>query len=371
MRRFLLENNQFGWQKRQQPAPQNKKVVFVLTTFDGKEYTYDDFWDAVIDAEDKYCVEANMVDGYFQTTDEDGLSSFDPVYKSNDDAPYDGHWTEEEGVITEPSMSYEDYVNSTGLTEAGIFPQQAARNASWVSRAPVQQTTSQQQTTPPSAPTSQGTSTQTTQPQPKQQSTAKMAYKKTQMTAVEQGALAAAASAENSILYSLLLAKLYMDRLATTCGLNIYSSSYAGFYDVANGGIADLCQDVEENEAWPTIQEAEAHFKQLVGRAMTSMEKLHMTHVLRVLDEHIAPDGVCEVFLNAGDFFTFRASNWLDSECDYDDYDYAFTLGWNGKQEDDWYDMMGGQYNHAAEYLEMAYSYGVDSHDVLGKICVI
>ena len=148
MRRFLLENNQFGWQKRQQSAPvnkQNKKVVFVLTTFDGKEYTYDDFWDAVVDAEDKYCVEANMIDGYFVTTDSDGLSSYDPVYKQNDDAPYDGHWTEEEGVITEPSMSYEDYVSSTGLTEGNIFPQQDARNVNWVARVPVGQTTSQTQ----------------------------------------------------------------------------------------------------------------------------------------------------------------------------------------------------------------------------------
>jgi hypothetical protein len=72
-----------------------KQIVYVLSTFDGDEYVYNNFYKAVDDAENKYCTEANSVYPYYL----------------NDDGTYtemvpDGVegclcWTEEEGIIEE------------------------------------------------------------------------------------------------------------------------------------------------------------------------------------------------------------------------------------------------------------------------------
>jgi hypothetical protein len=75
-----------------------KQIVYVLSTFDGDEYVYDNFYKAVDDAENKYCTEANSVYPYYL----------------NDNGTYtemvpDGVegclcWTEEEGIIEEALM---------------------------------------------------------------------------------------------------------------------------------------------------------------------------------------------------------------------------------------------------------------------------
>lgn len=354
MRRyFLTENNKAHWQSKQNVVSNTKKVVYILTKFDGEEIQYDDFWQAVMDAEDKYCTEANMISAYFEETDEDGLNSYELV---PDGKPYDGHWTEEEGTITEPTQSYEDYVKTIGLNEAGLFPSAAAdgMQTSWVARVPANNNKS-----------SSGTPTVNQQTN----NVAKPATKKLQakpMTATERHSLEDAANHEDRVAYSLALLRIYMDRLAPMYGLNIYDASVSPFYDQ---GITSLCADVEDIEAWPTLKEFKDKFYQVVGRTMTPIEETFNDVLLRVL-EGIAPDSYCEIFHNASAFYDMRASKWLDSECFYDDYEIAFELGWNGKPEEDWVDMMGS-YNHAGEYLEMAYSFGADSRRWFKMICGI
>lgn len=71
----------------------NGKLVYVLTTFRGKELIYDDFYDAVIDAEGDLVMEANMIDTMYQAQDGTltAVPETDPNYH---------RWTEEEGIRT-------------------------------------------------------------------------------------------------------------------------------------------------------------------------------------------------------------------------------------------------------------------------------
>ncbi len=373
MRRRLFESNMTAWQKKQTVKPNKaNKVVYIITALGNKELgVYEDFWDAVMDAEDKYCVEANMIDAYYETTDEDGLNSYTEV---EDNAPYNGRWTEEEGTLIEPKQTYAEFLEMTALAESAFDAFSAPSATSWVARTPTAPAAAPQAPTQSAATptaTSKVPSSSLNTATPKNQNNSKSSYNKAPITPAELQALGKAAAVEDNVWYSLLIAKMYMDRLADVLGLDLNDKAYAGFYDVANGGIADLCQDVEDEEAWPSINDAEALFKAMVGRPMTPVEVKHMSQVLKVLDSYIAPYGCCEVFLDASAFYSLRASHWLDSECDYDDYDIAFTLGWNGKPEEDWYAMMGNVYNHAAEYLECSYACGADSRTVINMICTI
>ena len=69
----------------------NSKLVYVLTTFRGKTLIYDDFYDAVTDAEGDLAMEANMIDTMYQSPDGTltEVSETDPNYH---------RWTEEEGI---------------------------------------------------------------------------------------------------------------------------------------------------------------------------------------------------------------------------------------------------------------------------------
>lgn len=378
MRRRLFESNRTAWQKKQTVKPNKaNKVVYIITALRNRELgVYEDFWEAVMDAEDKYCVDANMIDAYYEITDEDGLNSYVDVEET---APYNGRWTEEEGVLIEPKQTYAEYLEMTALAESAFDAFSTPSTTSWVARTPTAPTSAQQAPTQPAqapkaatpAMTSKVPSSSLNTTTPKNQNNSKSSYNKAPITSAELQALSKAAAAEDNVLYSLLIAKIYMDRLADVLGLDLNDKAYAGFYDVAYGGLADLCQDVEEEEAWPSITDAEALFKAIVGRPMTPVEVKHMSQVLKMLDSFIAPYGDCDVFLDASAFYSLRACNWLDSECDYDDYDIAFTLGWDGKPEEDWYAMMGNVYNHAAEYLECSYAYGAGSRTVINMICTI
>lgn len=375
MRRRLFESNRTAWQKKQTVKPNKaNKVVYIITALRNRELgVYEDFWDAVMDAEDKYCVDANMIDAYYEITDEDGLNSYVDV---EENAPYNGRWTEEEGVLIEPKQTYAEFLEMTALAESAFDAFSAPGVTSWVARTPTAPTSASQvpiqsATAATTAATSKVPSSSINTATPKNQNNSKSSYNKTPITRAELQALSKAAAAEDNVWYSLLIAKIYMDRLADVLGLDLNDKAYAGFYDVTHGGLADLCQDVEDEEAWPSINDAEALFKAMVGRQMTPVEVKHMSQVLKMLDSFIAPYGCCEVFLNTSDFYDLRASRWLDSECDYDDYDIAFSLGWNGKPEEDWYAMMGNQYNHAAEYLECSYAYGAESRTVINMICTI
>lgn len=70
-----------------------RKIVYVLTTFRGKELIYDDFYEAVIDAEGDLVMEANMIDTMYQAPDGTltEVPETDPNYH---------RWTEEEGIRT-------------------------------------------------------------------------------------------------------------------------------------------------------------------------------------------------------------------------------------------------------------------------------
>ena len=71
----------------------NSKIVYVLTTFRGKELIYDDFYDAVTDAEGDLVMEANMIDTMYQAPD----GTLTEVPESD---PNYHRWTEEEGIRT-------------------------------------------------------------------------------------------------------------------------------------------------------------------------------------------------------------------------------------------------------------------------------
>ena len=358
----LNEDNKLSWQaKQKQQAQKATKVVYIITKWGGAELgEYDSFWDAVADAEDKYCMDANMIDAYYVTVDEDGLNSYEPVEEGK---PYDGHWTEEEGTIVEPTQTYEEYAEAA-LSESSIFPSSADSRTNWVSRAPINQAgnnNSQAQSSVSSKPISQTPSTPAnSQPLPGK-------FQVKPLDTNEKAALNAAAGSGDRVQYSLTLMRIFMERLAPKFGISIDNPGVAKFYDVSNGGLKDLCADAETDEAWPTIAEVAAHFNQMVGRAMTTFEKVFMEACLRILSE-LAPDSYCQIFHNASAFYDLKASNWLDSECGYDDYEYAFELGWAGNPEEDWTDMMGS-YNHAGEYLEEAYAYGEESHDWFQAVC--
>lgn len=358
-RRILNEDNKISWQpKHKQVNNKAKKVVYIITKWGGVELgEYDDFWDAVLDAEDEYCMEANMIDAYYVTFDDDGLASYDPVPEGE---PYYAHWTEEEGVIVEPTQSYDEH-QETSLSEASIFPSYDDLKTSWVTRAPQtnNSVTTQNKTTNNSATSSTNTSAGS-QPLPGN-------FCVKPLDSAEKAALNAAASNADRVQYALVLLKIFMDRLAPKFGLSINNPGVADFYDINAGGLKDLCADADTNEAWPTIAEVAAHFNQVVKRPMTTFEKVFMEASLKVLSE-LAPDSYCEVFHNASAFYDLRATNWLDSVCDYSDYEYAFDMGWAGNPEEDWTGMMG-QYNHAGEYLEEAYAFGEASGAWFKAVC--
>ena len=358
MRRYFLnEANQKAWQTKQKiSTPAATRVVYIITKWGGAELgEYDDFWDAVIDAEDKFCVDANMIDAYYVTVDEDGLSSYEPV---ESDKPFYGRWTEEEGTLDEPSQTYEEYLENENLQEASSFPGAGDYKSSWVARVPTGNSAKSANTNNNQ---NQSQTNATTNSQ------ASGAFQVTALSQQEERDLARASHNGDRVDYALALLSIYMTRLAPKYGLNINDPKVSAFY---GNGLDDLCSDVETTEAWPTIQEAEAQFIQVLGRAMTSNEIDFMKKSLAVLTSIIAPNGYCEIFRNAPDFYELRASNWLDSECDYEDYEYAFELGWAGNPEEDWTEMMGS-YNHAGEYLEGAYAYGVDSRHFFKKVCGI
>lgn len=72
-----------------------KQIVYVLSTFDGDEYVYDNFYKAVDDAENKYCTEANSIYPYYLNND--------GTYTEMVPDGVEGClcWTEEEGIIEE------------------------------------------------------------------------------------------------------------------------------------------------------------------------------------------------------------------------------------------------------------------------------
>jgi hypothetical protein len=72
-----------------------RKIVYVLSTFDGDEYIYDDFYDAVDAAENEYCTEANSVYPYYLEAD----GTYTEMVP--DDADGCACWTDEEGIIEE------------------------------------------------------------------------------------------------------------------------------------------------------------------------------------------------------------------------------------------------------------------------------
>lgn len=224
--------------------------------------------------------------------------------------------------------------------ESNLFPTgKADFKSNWVSRTPTKSTAQAQQT----------------KSQPHKQP----------LTQQEERDLNRASNSGDRIEYALAMLGVYMVRKAPQYGLDINDAKVAAFY---GKGLDDLCADVETDEVWPTIQEAEAQFIQVLGRAMTGDERQFMKESLAVLND-IAPDSYPAVFRNASDFYEFRAYHWLDSECGYDDYEYAFEMGMAGNPEDDWTEMMGG-YNHAGEYLECAYAFGQDSGKFF-KLCGI
>lgn len=368
-RRILLENNTLNWQKQQKAAAPEKEVVFVLTKFNGEEVVYDDFWDAVFDAEDKYCVDANMINGYFRSTDEDGLTSLDPIFKVNDDAPYDGHWTEEEGTLSEPSISYKDYVAKTGLTEAGRFPSNMQGTSSWVARTPVQSRQQSQTTAPQQTPATSKTSTTApsqTRPQPAAPAP-KGAFTPKSIEPHERALLDKFSNAEDRVCYALELYVMFMDRLAPKYGLSLSTLSQLGptdFFDVESN-LFDLCSDVEDVGDWPSTTEWIANFEKCIGRAATTAERLFLREGLVELCQ-IADGGWSCVFKDAGDHFSLCASNWLDSDCGYDNYELAFELGFYGKQPEDWYDITGS--GKDADYLDDTYYSGEASGAWFRKI---
>ena len=170
--------------------------------------------------------------------------------------------------------------------ESNLFPTgKADFKTNWVSRIPTK-------------PTGQ---TQQTKSQPHKQS----------LTQQEERDLNRASNSGNRVEYALAMLGVYMVRKAPQYGLDINDAKVAAFY---GKGLDDLCADVETDEVWPTIQEAEAQFIQVLGRAMTCDERKFMKESLAVLND-IAPDSYPAVFRNASDFYEFRAYHWLDSEC--------------------------------------------------------
>jgi hypothetical protein len=363
MRRFFLtEAANTGWVKQQKTANTgNKRVVYILTKFNGEEVIYDDFWDAVIDAEDKYCMDANMVDGYFETTDEDGLSSYEPVYKINDNAPYDGHWIEEEGTLTEPSMSYEDYVTSTGLTEAGQFPFEIPQMNNWVSRAPVNpQPQTQQQAQAHSA---QANTAAANTPK----TATKGAFTPKPIAQHERVLLDNFSAAEDRVSYALELYVMFMDRLAPKYGFDLSLIAQSGpvdFFDVENS-LYNLCKDVEDTGEWPPLKDWVREFENCIGRKASQTEQAFLSEGLNELNQ-IADCGWPCIFKDASDNYNLCASNWLDSDCGYDDYEFAFETGWAGNPEADWYDITGS--GKDADYLEDTYYSGEASGKWFNKI---
>jgi hypothetical protein len=71
----------------------NGKIVYVLTTFRGKDIIYEDFYEAVTDAEGDLAMEANMIDTMYQAPD----GTLTEVPESD---PNYHRWTEEEGIKT-------------------------------------------------------------------------------------------------------------------------------------------------------------------------------------------------------------------------------------------------------------------------------
>jgi hypothetical protein len=74
-------------------AKASKKIIYVLSTFNGKEYVYTNFDDAVEDAEGKYMDEANSIYPYYLNAD--GTYT-DLALRRNGSCLC---WTEEEGTI--------------------------------------------------------------------------------------------------------------------------------------------------------------------------------------------------------------------------------------------------------------------------------
>jgi len=70
-----------------------RKIVYVLSTFDGNKYVYNNFYEAVDDAENEYCTEANSVYPYYLETN----GSYTEMVP--DDVEGCLCWTDEEGII--------------------------------------------------------------------------------------------------------------------------------------------------------------------------------------------------------------------------------------------------------------------------------
>ena len=92
-------------------AVNNKKVIYVLTTFDGDEYIYDDFYDAVDMAENDLCTEARSIYPYYQEAD----GTYNTMLPDGD--PNCLCWTEEEGILEEACKQNIIESNSAGFRD--------------------------------------------------------------------------------------------------------------------------------------------------------------------------------------------------------------------------------------------------------------
>lgn len=76
-------------------AINKKKIIYVLSTFDGDEYLYDDFWEAVDAAENQFCTEANSIYPYYLENN----GTYTEMVPDGAEGCF--CWTDEEGVIEE------------------------------------------------------------------------------------------------------------------------------------------------------------------------------------------------------------------------------------------------------------------------------
>ena len=84
---------ELAYKNELEEARAKKQIVYVLSTFSGKEYIYNDFYLAVEDAENKYCTEANSVYPYYLNAD----GTYTDMVP--DGKPGCLCWTDEEGII--------------------------------------------------------------------------------------------------------------------------------------------------------------------------------------------------------------------------------------------------------------------------------
>ncbi|MEE1302866.1 MAG: hypothetical protein UHD64_08800, partial [Bacteroidales bacterium] len=160
---------------------------------------------------------------------------------------------------------------------------------------------------------------------------------------------------------------MFMDRLAPKYGFDLSLIAQSGpvdFFDVENN-LYNLCKDVEDAGEWPPLQDWVYEFENCIGRKASQVEQAFLNEGLNELHK-IANYGWPCIFKDAFDHYNLCASNWLDSDCGYADYEFAFETGWAGKPEADWYDITGS--GKDADYLEDTYYSGESSGKWFNKI---